>query len=140
MVQTSRDVKRLLYRPILRREKVESVHYGFTHSFGSITTGESDGQVTTNFVLFQKLTLREIVSCPISSRMEKVYAEKLSFLLVPNIIQLAPKQKRNSQHDPIPSNLKGNSNCWKQYRNTFNDFIIKYELNLRLRIFLVLSS
>ena len=35
--------------------------------------------------------------------------KKLPSVLVPNGIQLAPKQKGNSQHDPVSSSLKGNS-------------------------------
>ena len=49
------------------------------------------------------------VSCLLPSRMEKVHAKNLPSVLVPNGIQLAPKQKENSQHDPIPLSSKGNS-------------------------------
>ena len=49
------------------------------------------------------------VLCPLPSRIEKVHAKKLPFVLVSNGILLAPKQKGNSLNDPIPSSLKGNS-------------------------------
>ena len=52
---------------------------------------QSGGSVATSFVLFQKLTLRELVSCHLPSRMEKVRAEKLPSVSVPNGIELATK-------------------------------------------------
>ena len=46
----------------------------------------------------------------IPNRAEKVHAEKLLSVLVSNEVHLPPKQKGNTRHEPIPSNLKGNSN------------------------------
>ena len=63
-----------------------------------------------------KPTLRKPTSWPLPRRMEKVHAEKPPSVLVPKGIQLAPKQKENSQHDLTPPKLERNSTYWKQYR------------------------